>query len=161
MLTDLMQKRRAYAEHDGERFLDVVQNARLVANAERYYRTMYYGSRASWNLRDSHMFETLKNLLAFHGPQSKGIVWAHNSHVGDSAATEMSARDEYNIGHLCRQEFGDASYSIGFGTNSGTVAAASNWDEPMEVKSVRPGLGRQLRAAMPRNRRCALFAAVA
>jgi protein-L-isoaspartate(D-aspartate) O-methyltransferase len=140
MLTDLMQKRRAYAEHDGERFLDAVQNARLVANAERYYRTMYYGSRASWNLRDSHMFETLKNILAFHGPQSKGIVWAHNSHVGDSAATEMSARDEYNIGHLCRQEFGDASYSIGFGTNSGTVAAASNWDEPMQVKKIRPGL---------------------
>jgi protein-L-isoaspartate(D-aspartate) O-methyltransferase len=140
MLTDLMHKRRAYAEHDGERFLDAVQNARLVANAERYYRTMYYGSRSSWNLRDSHMFETLKNLLTFHGPQSKGIVWAHNSHVGDSAATEMSARDEYNIGHLCRQEFGDASYSIGFGTNSGTVAAASNWDEPMEVKTVRPGL---------------------
>ena len=140
MLTDLMQKRRAYAEHDGERFLDAVQNARLVANAERYYRTMYYGSRASWNLRDSHMFETLKNLLSFHGPTSKGIVWAHNSHVGDSAATEMSARDEYNIGHLCRQEFGDASYSIGFGTNSGTVAAASNWDEPMEVKTVRPAL---------------------
>jgi protein-L-isoaspartate(D-aspartate) O-methyltransferase len=140
MLTDLLQKRRAYAEHDGERFLDAVQNARLVANAERYYRTMYYGSRASWNLRDSHMFETLKNLLTFHGPQAKGIVWAHNSHVGDSAATEMSTRDEYNIGHLCRQEFGDLSYSIGFGTNSGTVAAASNWDEPMQVKTVRPGL---------------------
>jgi protein-L-isoaspartate(D-aspartate) O-methyltransferase len=140
MLTDLMQKRRTYAEHDGERFLDAVQNARLVANAERYYRTMYYGSRASWNLRDSHMFETLKNLLTFHGPQGKGIIWAHNSHVGDSAATEMSARDEYNIGHLCRQEFGDSSYSIGFGTNSGTVAAASNWDEPMQVKTVRPGL---------------------
>ena len=140
MLADLMQKRRAYAEHDGERFLDAVQNARLVANAERYYRTMYYGSRSSWNLRDSHMFETLKNLLSFHGPTSKAIVWAHNSHVGDSAATEMSTRDEYNIGHLCRQEFGSASYSIGFGTNAGTVAAASNWDEPMEVKIVRPAL---------------------
>jgi protein-L-isoaspartate(D-aspartate) O-methyltransferase len=140
MLTDLMQKRRAYAEHDGERFLDAVQNARLVANAERYYRTMYYGSRASWNLRDSHMFDTLKNLLSFHGARSKGIVWAHNSHVGDSAATEMSARDEFNIGHLCRQEFGNACYSIGFGTNSGTVAAASNWDEPMQVKTVRPAL---------------------
>ncbi|MGO9512805.1 MAG: protein-L-isoaspartate(D-aspartate) O-methyltransferase [Steroidobacteraceae bacterium] len=140
MLTELMQKRRAYAERDGERFLDAVQNARLVANAERYYRTMYYGSRASWNLRDSHMFETLQSLLSFHGPQSKGIVWAHNSHVGDSAATEMSARDEYNIGHLCRQEFGEASYSIGFGTDSGTVAAASNWGEPMQVKTVRPAL---------------------
>ena len=140
MLTDLMTKRRAYAEHDGERFLDAVQNARLVANAERYYRTMYYGSRASWNLRDSHMFETLKDLLSFHGPQSKAIVWAHNSHVGDSAATEMSARDEYNIGHLCREEFGASSYSIGFGTYRGTVAAASNWDEPMQVKTVRPAL---------------------
>jgi protein-L-isoaspartate(D-aspartate) O-methyltransferase len=142
MLADLMQKRRDYAEHDGERFLDAVQNARLIANAERYYRTMYYGSRPAWNLRDSHMFETLKSLLNFHGPQSKAIVWAHNSHVGDSAATEMSARDEFNIGHLCRQEFGAASYAIGFGTNSGTVAAASNWNEPMEVKIVRPALSR-------------------
>src|SRR5665647_582607 len=140
MLMELMQKRKAYAEHDGERFLDAVQNARLVANAEHYYRTMYYGSRSSWNLRDSHMFETLKTLLDFHGPHSKGIVWAHNSHVGDSAATEMSLRGEYNIGHLCRQEFGNAAYSIGFGTNSGTVAAASNWDEPMEIKTIRPAL---------------------
>ncbi len=140
MLQDLMQKRRAYAEHDGERFLDAVQNARLVANAEQYYRTMYYGSRSSWNLRDSHMFETLTQLLSFHGERSKAIVWAHNSHVGDSAATEMSARHEYNIGHLCRRDFGDASYAIGFGTNSGTVAAASNWDEPMQIKSIRPAL---------------------
>ena len=140
MLTELLKKRQVYAEHDGERFLDAVQNARLVANAERYYRIMYYGSRASWNLRDGHMFETLKNLLSFHGPRSKGIVWAHNSHVGNSAATEMSARDEYNIGHLCREEFGRASYSVGFGTNTGTVAAASNWDEPMQIKTVRPAL---------------------
>jgi protein-L-isoaspartate(D-aspartate) O-methyltransferase len=140
MLTDLMLKQRAYAEHDGERFLDAVQNARLVANAERYYRIMYHGSRASWNLRDSHMFETLTTLLHFHGPQSKAIVWAHNSHVGDSIATEMASRGEYNIGHLCRQEFGNAAYSIGFGTNSGTVAAASEWDGPMEVKAVRPAL---------------------
>ena len=120
--------------------MDAVQNARLVANAERYYRIMYYGSRASWNLRDGHMFDTLKNLLSFHGPQSKGIVWAHNSHVGDSAATEMSARDEYNIGHLCREDFGRGCYSVGFGTNTGTVAAASNWDEPMQIKTVRPAL---------------------
>ena len=140
MLKDLMQKRQAYSEHDGERFLDAVQNARLVANAERYYRIMYYGSRASWNLRDSHMFETLKTLLNFHGPESKAIVWAHNSHVGDSSATEMASRGEYNIGHLCRQEFGNAAYSIGFGTDHGTVAAASDWDGPMEVKVVRPAV---------------------
>jgi protein-L-isoaspartate(D-aspartate) O-methyltransferase len=137
-LADLLAKRRAYAEHDGERFLDAEQNARLVANAERYYRIMYYGSRASWNLRDTHMFETLKNLLAFHGADSKAVVWAHNSHVGNAAATEMTARGEYNIGQLCREEFGEKAYLIGFGTNSGTVAAATEWDGPMEVKKVRP-----------------------
>ena len=140
MLKELMQKRNAYAEHDGERFLDVMQNARLVANAERYYRTMYYGSRASWNLRDSHMFETLRTLLDFHGPASKAIVWAHNSHIGDARATEMSLRGEHNIGHLCREAFGNGAYAIGFGTDSGTVAAASNWDEAMEIKIVRPAL---------------------
>lgn len=140
MLSDLLRKRMTYAEHDGERFLDAVQNAKLIASAEEYYRIMYYGSRASWNLRDTHMFGTLQNLLHFHGPESKAIVWAHNSHVGDSAATEMSSRGEYNLGHLCRQEFGSAAYSIGFGTNSGTVAAASDWDGPMEIKTVRPAL---------------------
>jgi protein-L-isoaspartate(D-aspartate) O-methyltransferase len=139
-LKDLLGKRLAYAGDDGERFLDAVQNARLVANAERYYRIMYYGSRASWNLRDEHMFETLKTLLDHHGPQSKAIVWAHNSHIGDAAATEMHARGEHNIGHLCRNEFGDRCYSIGFGTNRGTVAAASDWDGPLEIKIVRPAL---------------------
>jgi protein-L-isoaspartate(D-aspartate) O-methyltransferase len=140
MLSDLMTKRQTYAEQDGERFLDAVQNARLVANAERYYRIMYYGSRASWNLRDTHMFDTLKSLLTFHGAGSKGIVWAHNSHVGDASATEMSSRGEHNIGQLCRKEFGDQAYSFGFGTNSGTVAAASTWGGPMEIKTVRPAL---------------------
>jgi protein-L-isoaspartate(D-aspartate) O-methyltransferase len=140
MLRDLLHKHRSYAEHDGERFLDAVQNARLITNAEQYYRTMYYGARSSWNLRDSHMFETLKDLLRFYGAASKAIVWAHNSHVGNSAATEMSARDEFNVGHLCRSEFGRKCYTVGFGTHRGTVAAASNWDERMEIKSVRPSL---------------------
>ena len=139
-LKELLENRVAYTQHDGERFFDAVQNARLVTNAERYYRIMYYGSRASWNLRDEHMFTTLKNLLAFYGPASKAIVWAHNSHVGDSAATEMAARGEHNIGHLCRQEFGTGAYLVGFGTNSGTVAAASDWDGPMELKKVQPAL---------------------
>jgi len=138
VLTELLEKRRAYAVHDGERFLDAVQNARLIANAEEYYRIMYYGSRASWNLRDSHMFETLKALLNFYGPDNKAIVWAHNSHVGDSAATEMASRGEFNLGHLCRKEFGTSAYIIGFGTDSGTVAAASDWDGAMEIKTVRP-----------------------
>ena len=140
MLEDILHKQRDYAAHDGERFMDAAQNARLVTDAERYYRIMYYGSRASWNLRDNHMFETLKTLLDFHGSEAKAIVWAHNSHVGDAAATEMSARGEYNIGHLCRKEFGNGAYSIGFGTHLGTVAAASDWDGPMEIKAVLPSL---------------------
>jgi protein-L-isoaspartate(D-aspartate) O-methyltransferase len=138
VLAELQDKRRNYAEHDGERFLDVIQNARLVANAERYYRTMYYGSRASWNLRDSHMFETLKLLLAHYGAGSRAIVWAHNSHVGNAAATEMFARGEHNLGFLCRKEYGAGVYAIGFGTHSGTVAAASSWDGPLEIKTVLP-----------------------
>ena len=138
VLTDLLHKRREYAERDGERFLDAVQNARLIANAKRYYRVMYYGSRASWNLRDSHMFETLKTLLSFYGANSKAIVWAHNSHIGNAAATEMFARGEHNLGFLCRKEFGTRAYTIGFGTHSGKVAAASSWDGPLEVKTVLP-----------------------
>jgi protein-L-isoaspartate(D-aspartate) O-methyltransferase len=138
MLADLYAKRQEYLQHDGERFLDAAQNAQLVTNAERYYRLMYYGSRASWNLRDGHMFETLQNLLKFHGPESKAVIWAHNSHIGDASATEMSARGEHNIGQLCRHGFPGETYHIGFGTNRGTVAAASSWDGPMEVKPVTP-----------------------
>jgi protein-L-isoaspartate(D-aspartate) O-methyltransferase len=137
ILTELLKKRQAYALQDGERFFDASQNARLVANAEQYYRVMYYGSRASWNLRDSHMFETLKHVLEHYGPRSKAVIWAHNSHIGDAAATEMGRRGEHNIGQLCREHFGNACYSIGFGTNSGTVAAASGWDEPMQIMDVR------------------------
>lgn len=138
MLVELFEKEQAYALEDGDRFFDAAQNARLVANAERYYRIMYYGSRASWNLRDSHMFETLQSLLEHHGASSKAVVWAHNSHIGDASATEMTRRGEHNIGQLCRAHFGSGSYHIGFGTNDGTVAAASNWDAPMQVMAVRP-----------------------
>lgn len=140
MLVDLQQKSSVYIGQGGEQLLDALQNARVVSQAERYYRTMYYGSRVAWNLRDSHMFSTLRHLLSFHGAQSKAVVWAHNSHVGDSAATEMSLRGEFNLGHLCRKEFGSSAYLVGFGTHTGTVAAASDWDAPMEVKAVRPAL---------------------
>ena len=138
MLSGILARQREYAVRDGERYLDAVQNARLVASAERYYRVMYYGSRASWNLRDTHMFETLKALFAFYGPHSKAVIWAHNSHVGDASATEMGSRGETNIGELCRREYGEGAYRIGFGTDSGTVAAASDWDGPMQVMKVRP-----------------------
>jgi protein-L-isoaspartate(D-aspartate) O-methyltransferase len=138
MLRDLAERRIDYAARDGEAALDAVQNARLVANAERYYRAMYYGSNESWNLRDRHMFETLESLLAFHGPQSKAVVWEHNSHVGDASATEMGLRGQHNVGQLCREKFGAAAFLIGFGTDRGTVAAADQWDAPMRVMKVRP-----------------------
>jgi protein-L-isoaspartate(D-aspartate) O-methyltransferase len=138
MLRDMLERRLEYAEKDGERFFDAAQNAHVVANAESYYRAMYYGAATSWNLRDTHMFETLLALLRFHGPESRGIVWAHNSHVGNARATEMSVRGELNLGELCRTKFGERLHVIGFGTDHGTVAAASDWDEPMQRMRVRP-----------------------
>lgn len=137
-LKSLLERRLAYTTQDGERFLDVTQNARIVANAERYYRTMYYGSRESWNLRDSHMFDTLRTVLNFWGTEAKAVVWEHNSHVGNAAATEMGARGEHNVGQLSRQHFGDEAFLIGFGTDRGTVAAADAWDGPMRIMTVRP-----------------------
>ena len=138
ILRDLLSKQLDYAAIDAERFFDATQNARLIAEAEAYYRIMYYGSHESWNLRDRHMFATLLEVLEFHGPQSKAVVWAHNSHLGDAAATEMSARGEINLGQLCRRHFGSEAYLVGFGTDRGTVAAASCWDGPVEIKRVRP-----------------------
>ncbi|MGY4326821.1 erythromycin esterase-like protein [Bradyrhizobium sp. LB7.2] len=136
---ELLQRRIEYIAENGEDFLDAAQNARLIASAERYYRIMYYGGAESWNLRDTHMFETLGHLLDAHGPQSKAVVWAHNSHIGDARHTEMGAvRDELNIGQLCRERFGGEAALIGFGTHTGTVAAASDWGGDMEIKRVRP-----------------------
>jgi protein-L-isoaspartate(D-aspartate) O-methyltransferase len=142
MLVDLLRKRLEFEsgadEEAGERFFDALQNARVIADAEKYYRAMYYGTAESWNLRDRHMFETLQTLMDRYGPDAKGIVWAHNSHVGDACATEMFERDEINIGHLARQAYGMEAYIIGFGTDHGTVAAASNWGEPVQIMQVRP-----------------------
>ena len=138
MLAELLKRRMELVEADREAFFRVLQNARIVANAERYYRAMYYGAAESWNLRDEHMFGTLEALLAYHGPDAKAVVWAHNSHVGDAAATEMFARGEINIGHLCREHFGNQAYIIGFGTHTGTVAAASYWGGVVEFKQVLP-----------------------
>jgi protein-L-isoaspartate(D-aspartate) O-methyltransferase len=84
------------------------------------------------------MFDTLESLLAFHGPETRIVVWEHNSHVGDAAATEMAARGEHNVGHLCRAAHGKDAYLVGFGTDRGTVAAASDWDAPLEIMDVRP-----------------------
>ncbi len=141
MLKDLLQKQVDCFAEECDEWLDARSNARLVKNAEAYYRVMYHGSAASWNLRDTHMFETLLHLLDAKGPNSKAIVWAHNSHIGNAAFTEMGqVRDELNIGQLTKERFGSEARLIGFGTHSGTVAAADDWDEPMKIKVVRPSL---------------------
>ena len=136
ILDDLLNKRMDYSSADGEQYFNAEQNARLVANAERYYRTMYYAEFNSWNQRDQHMYETLQSILTFRGPESKAIIWEHNSHIGDARATQMSARGEFNIGQLVREEYPTDAYLVGFGTDHGTVAAASEWGGPMEIKQV-------------------------
>lgn len=139
MLRDLFARQRDYAAADGGDFLDAAQNARLIAAAEAYYRVMYYGSAESWNLRDTHMFETLDLLLASRGEHAKAVVWAHNSHIGDARFTDMGqTREELNLGQLCREHYGNDACLIGFGTHGGAVAAATDWDGEMEVKRVNP-----------------------
>ncbi len=137
-LRALLDRRLTYVRRDGDSFFDAAQNARVVRAAEHYYRLMYRSSRESWNLRDRHMFDTLVRLLAARGGDAKAIVWAHNSHVGNAAATAMGWQGEFNIGESCRAAFGESAVLIGFGTDRGTVAAASDWDGPMEVKKIIP-----------------------
>lgn len=144
-LMELRARHTRLTAHDGhaakEEFFSAEQNARLVTNAERYYRAMYRGRGESWNLRDGHMFETLTELLAhLDEGRAKVVVWAHNSHLGDARATEMGDRGELNVGQLVRERFGRKAVLIGFTTNSGTVTAASNWDEPAECMRVRPAM---------------------
>ena len=119
------------------------QNAKLVKNVERYYRLMFNRDVSSWNLRDRHMVDTLealdKHLTKLNGT-AKIVVWAHNSHVGDARATEMGTRGEFNIGQLVRNSYGKQAVNVGFTTYSGTVTAASDWDEPGQRRRVRPAL---------------------
>ena len=137
----LLQKQLEYARRDGDDFLDAAQNARVIAAAERYYRVMYYGGADAWNLRDTHMFETLTHLLDAKGSTAKAVVWAHNSHIGDARHTEMgSRRGELNIGQLCREHFAENVALHGFGTYSGTVTAASDWDGDTKTMQIRPSL---------------------
>lgn len=137
-LNALLAQRLEYAElHDGGLF-NAERNARVVVAAEHYYRAMYRGSTESWNLRDRHMFDTLRALLEHRGPGARAVVWAHNSHIGNAAATSMGWGGEFNIGELCRTAFGREAVLIGMATDRGEVAAADNWDEPMQLKQVRP-----------------------
>jgi len=146
-LIDLQRHAVEYALRDGriaeDDYFYAEQNARLVQDAEHYYRTMYRGETSSWNLRDRHMADTLDALVEFLprvGPPAKVVVWAHNSHLGDARATQMGARGEWNVGQLVRQQYGRDSVLVGLTTYDGTVTAASNWDAPAERKRVRPGL---------------------
>lgn len=116
------------------------QNARVIRSAEQYYRAMFRSSTASWNLRDKHMFDTLQALLAHRGANARAVVWAHNSHIGNAAATYMGWRGEFNIGQLCRMAYGDNAVLIGMSTDRGQVVAADDWDGDMGIKDVRPSL---------------------
>ncbi|KAI1084882.1 putative erythromycin esterase [Whalleya microplaca] len=140
MLQQLLNKRMELASHpeDGDAFLDAEINARVVRDSERYYRAMFHGDKTSWNLRDGHMFTVLSRLLKLR-PGSKAVVWAHNSHVGDARGSSMgTVRGEINLGQLCRENFPGEVSVIGCGTHTGTVAAADEWDEPMQVIDVMP-----------------------
>ncbi len=144
-LTEMQRRAADLASRDGhldpDAFFIAEQNARLVANAERYYRSMFESQIGSWNLRDQHMVETLDALTKHIGPSSaKVAVWAHNSHLGDARATQMGASGELNVGQLVRQRYGEGAVLVGFTTYAGTVTAASDWDGPAERKRVRTAL---------------------
>ncbi|HZR06208.1 MAG TPA: erythromycin esterase family protein [Candidatus Udaeobacter sp.] len=145
-LLELQSKAAEFLSRDGqvaaEELFFAEQNARLVKNAEQYYRSMFRGRASSWNLRDRHMVETIENLVTHldgsHHP--KAVLWAHNSHLGDARATEMSHYGEVNVGQLMRERFGNEAVLIGFSTHHGTVTAASDWGAPTKRKNVRPAL---------------------
>ena len=145
-LVDLQRNASQFLSRDGavarEELFFAEQNARLVKNAEEYYRSMFRGRAASWNLRDRHMVETSEALVAhLNGSrQPKAIVWAHNSHLGDARATEMSQHGEFNVGQLIRERFGKEAVLIGFSTHHGSVTASSDWGAEAERKNVRPAL---------------------
>jgi erythromycin esterase-like protein len=149
-LLELLRHAGAYARRDGraaeDEYFFAAQNARLVRNAEEYYREMFTGGVSTWNLRDRHMTDTIDALTRFLDQQRGGraptkvVVWAHNSHLGDARAIDMGEQGEVNVGSLAREKWGGEVFNVGFSTYTGTVTAASNWDEDAQLKRVRPGL---------------------
>lgn len=144
-LKELQRRADEYAQRDGrvaeDEYFYAEQNARLVKNAEEYYRSMFRGRVSSWNVRDRHMAETLDRLVAHfdkQGSRTKVVVWEHNSHLGDARATEMGDAGELNVGQLVRERYGRDAVLVGFTTYSGTVTAASKWGRRAERKRVRP-----------------------
>jgi erythromycin esterase-like protein len=157
-LRDLRRLALPYRDQDdqlaADEFFHAEQNARLVKNAERYYRSMFESRISSWNLRDQHMVETLVALaqhLSQPGKPAKIAVWEHNSHLGDARATEIGEQGEWNVGQLTRERYGNDAVLVGFTTYSGTVTAASEWGGPAERKRVRPGLGGSYEEALHRT----------
>jgi erythromycin esterase-like protein len=146
-LVDLTRRALDYASRDGlvaaDEFFQAEQNARLVKDAENYYREMFGGRVSSWNLRDRHMVDTLQAVMAHlqrTGRPARAVVWAHNSHLGDARFTEMGEGGELNVGQLVRDIYGSEAVNVGFTTHTGTVTCASEWDAPAERKRVRPSL---------------------
>ncbi|MGZ8160765.1 MAG: erythromycin esterase family protein, partial [Methylobacter sp.] len=146
-LVELQLSAAGFMRRNGREAMDsfffAEQNARLVKNAEQYYRLMFHGRVSSWNLRDRHMAETLDALMAHLNIQqreAKIVVWEHNSHLGDARATEMGKQGEWNVGQLVREKYGTEAVLVGFSTHSGTVTAASDWGGIAERKHVRPAL---------------------
>ena len=146
-LSALRRQAAEYAARDGriaaDEFFMAEQNARVVLDAEAYYRAMFRGRAESWNLRDRHMMDTLEALIAHHartGAPGPAVVWAHNSHLGNAAATGMAAHGELNVGQLARERYGAECWAVGFTTHEGEVTAAHEWDEPAGLRSVRPSM---------------------
>lgn len=136
VISALSQILKANLQNDSKSF-DVIQNARIIKNAERYYRAMITYEEDSWNVRDQHMLETLENLLEHYGPKSKAIIWAHNTHIGDYRATSMINHGQINLGGLAREKYGAEEVAlIGFTTFSGKVIASHAWDGPIQVMSI-------------------------
>jgi erythromycin esterase len=138
-----MQNRANRYDGDPEAGFNAEQNALVIKNAEQYYRAMVRTDSGSWNVRDLHMMETLNRLIDFHGPNTKGIVWAHNTHIGDARYTDMAQAGMVNIGQLVREEHQSEGVVLaGFGCHHGSVIAGKSWGAPMERMKVpegRPG----------------------
>jgi erythromycin esterase-like protein len=127
-------------QHDPETKLNMKVNAIVASNAEYYYHTMVTNDNESWNIRDRHMVEALENIGDFYGSDAKGIVWEHNTHIGDARATDMAKVGMVNVGQLARERFGEKHiYSVGFGTYQGTVIAGEAWGVKPEVMPVPQG----------------------
>ena len=152
VLGALRRKATEYAEDGPDAFFNAEQNALVAKNAELYYRTMVRGGPTSWNVRDSHMVETLERIMVHHGPDAKAIVWEHNTHIGDARFTDMARGGMFNVGQIVRQEHdADDVVLVGFGTHRGTVVAGEEWGAPMRRMRVPPAREGSLEDAMHRS----------